>query len=160
MGIRRKTRDTRNRGGFSLVEVMSSLGIVSFGMVALLGLLPIGLKVSRDSRESTAEAQITQYLSNLTRQMSAQRFKAMADSSNPQIFYFDQQGACVQEPLSPDVFYTAIFSTSVSPGTTLPSASDSSYLSASLSTVSVRLTKINNSSPPRTLALHRVFPGP
>ena len=36
-------------GGFSLVEVVISVGIVSFCLLALLGLLSVGLQNNRDS---------------------------------------------------------------------------------------------------------------
>lgn len=42
--------------GFSLVEVVLALGLVSFCMLPLLGLLPMGLGTIRDSRNEAAAA--------------------------------------------------------------------------------------------------------
>ncbi len=143
----------RRAGGFSLVEVVSSLGIISFGLIALLGLLPVGLQVSRDARESTAEAQINQYLTNLARQTAPAHWK---DIVEPRVFTFDRQGLNVPEN-SDEVFYLASLSMEASTGTVLPS--DSNYVSASLSTLRVTLKKSNGSGTARITALHLVTAG-
>lgn len=45
----------RARGGFSLVEIVIALGIFSFCIVVLLGLMPVGLRAARSvSDESNA----------------------------------------------------------------------------------------------------------
>jgi uncharacterized protein (TIGR02598 family) len=41
------------KAGFSLVEVVIALGIVSFALLAVIGLLPIGMQTNRDSVEET-----------------------------------------------------------------------------------------------------------
>lgn len=51
-------------GAFSLVEVVMSLGIVSFAMVGIMSLLPMGLATFRDSINTTTQAQIVQRLLN------------------------------------------------------------------------------------------------
>ncbi|PTX99410.1 hypothetical protein DB346_16315 [Verrucomicrobia bacterium LW23] len=52
------------RSGFSLVEVVLSLGIMSFVLVAILGLVPLGLATLRESMDATARLHITQTLLN------------------------------------------------------------------------------------------------
>ncbi len=47
---------------FTLVEVALSLGIMSFALVALIGMLPVGLSTFRDSVNLTIESQIAQQL--------------------------------------------------------------------------------------------------
>lgn len=44
----------RSQSAFSLVEVSIALGIVSFCLVALIGLLPAGINNNRSSNEETA----------------------------------------------------------------------------------------------------------
>ena len=44
--------------GFSLVEVVIALGITAFCLVAVFGLLPIGLNVNRDSVQQTEAANL------------------------------------------------------------------------------------------------------
>lgn len=143
----------RRAGGFSLVEVVSSLGIISFGLIALLGLLPVGLQVSRDARESTAEAQINQYLTNLARQTSPTHWK---DIVEPRVFCFDRQGLNVPEN-SDEVFYRATLAVEANAGTSLPS--DTDYVSSNLSTLRVTLKKSNGSGAARITALHLVAAG-
>jgi type II secretory pathway pseudopilin PulG len=48
------------RFGFSLVEVVLALGVVSFAIVAILGLIPTGLQTSHSSQEETRSAQMAQ----------------------------------------------------------------------------------------------------
>jgi len=50
--------------GFSLVEVVLALGVMSFGLVSIVGLLPAGLKTMHESVCTTVEAQIAQQLIN------------------------------------------------------------------------------------------------
>ena len=49
------------QGGFSIAEVMLAIGVVAFGLVAVLGVLPIGLTVQKDNREETIIRYDAQY---------------------------------------------------------------------------------------------------
>lgn len=49
---------------FSLVEVTLALGIVGFGMVSVMGLLPVGLTTFRDAMDRSVSAQIVQAVLN------------------------------------------------------------------------------------------------
>ncbi len=51
----------RAHGGFSIAEVMLAIGVVAFGLVAVLGVLPIGLTVQKDNREETIIRYDAQY---------------------------------------------------------------------------------------------------
>lgn len=44
--------------GFSLVEVALALGIVAFGLIALMSLLPTGLNLAKQTAEEAAAANI------------------------------------------------------------------------------------------------------
>lgn len=46
--------------GFSLVEIAMALGIVSFALVALIGMLPVGLRTAADAIQTTNEALVAQ----------------------------------------------------------------------------------------------------
>lgn len=48
--------------GFSLIEVVLCLGIISFAMVSLLGLMPVGLRAFRQSIDVTTQSQIAQQI--------------------------------------------------------------------------------------------------
>jgi uncharacterized protein (TIGR02598 family) len=62
-----KTR-VRRRNGFSLVEVTLALGLVSYALLGLLGLLTVGLTSSRDSSLETALSQIALHASSSYRE--------------------------------------------------------------------------------------------
>jgi uncharacterized protein (TIGR02598 family) len=46
--------------GFTLVEVMLALAIVSIGLITILGLLPTGLRSARDAADNTIAATVVQ----------------------------------------------------------------------------------------------------
>lgn len=48
--------------GFTMIEVAISLGILAFALVAIVGVLPSGLKVQRENREETVVTQDALYL--------------------------------------------------------------------------------------------------
>ena len=81
-------RRRAGRGGFSLAEVVLSLGVVSFAMVSILGLLPVGLNMFQKARSNTVEAQIVQAMSNDILLTDFMHLAAMAD----QAYYFDDSG--------------------------------------------------------------------
>lgn len=58
----------RARGGFSLVETALSLGILSFGFLALISMMALGLKTARQIRDNRTSAQIAQTLVEEARQ--------------------------------------------------------------------------------------------
>ncbi|MDR0534466.1 MAG: Verru_Chthon cassette protein B [Verrucomicrobiales bacterium] len=89
--------------GFSLVEVVLALGILVFCLVALLGLLPMGIQSFRSAMSMTVESQIAQSLSSDLQ---------LTDFSNLRAgtYYFDDQGMLLSDaPNAADarVIYTA-----------------------------------------------------
>lgn len=50
------------QAGFTMVEIALCLGIIAFAMVAILGVLPSGLKVQRENREETIINQDAMFL--------------------------------------------------------------------------------------------------
>ena len=75
--------------GFSLVEVVIALGIVSFAVIAILGLIPSGLNTLKDSTAETVRAQIV-------RSIAASALTANFSSLNTSVS-FDNDG----QPLLP-----------------------------------------------------------
>ena len=109
-----------NGDGFSLVEVMLALAIVSIGLIAILGLLPTGLRSARDAADNTISATVIQDVFSTIR---SSPFTAV-DLNNPYGFppsggplptynlqnnypsitaYFDQAG--FSNPLQQDRYY-------------------------------------------------------
>jgi type II secretory pathway pseudopilin PulG len=50
----------RSRRAFSLVEVVLALGVISFAIVAILGVLPIALQTGHSAQDDTRARQIAQ----------------------------------------------------------------------------------------------------
>jgi len=89
--------------GFSLIEVVLSLGILSFAFVGLMGLIPTGLSSLDTAIDSTVESQILQHISALCRQSTYTALKKNlldinpgADPLNPNRpmpdYFFNEQG--------------------------------------------------------------------
>lgn len=88
----------RAGAAFSLVELVIALGIVSFAMVGLIGLLPIGLTTSREAINTTVESQIVQSLS------SDLLITDFSNLKNAEFFYNEQ--ASPVSPSDPTLVYT------------------------------------------------------
>lgn len=62
--------------GFSLIEVTIALGIVAISLIAIFGLLPMGLTTFRSSIDRTVASQIAQNIINQARQTD---FSSLSD---------------------------------------------------------------------------------
>jgi uncharacterized protein (TIGR02598 family) len=62
--VRKYLNGSGSKKAFSMVEMALAMGVVSFAMVSLLGLLPVGLKIARDTMDITVQSQIMQSISN------------------------------------------------------------------------------------------------
>ena len=74
-----------SEGGFSLVEVVIAIGLASFALMALLGLLPVGLSTYKQSVSSTMGAQIVQRI------FTDAQIASLSNLQNTNRF-FDEQG--------------------------------------------------------------------
>ena len=62
-----------DRCAFSLVEVVLALGVIGFAIVAIIGVIPIGLHTSHSSQDETRAAQVAQAIfSSLASQTQTQ----------------------------------------------------------------------------------------
>ncbi len=69
-----------------------AIGIISFAFVATIGLLPVGLSVSRQAIETTIQSQIVQQLTTQALQTDFSQLGKLADAA---AYYFDDQGKSV-----------------------------------------------------------------
>jgi uncharacterized protein (TIGR02598 family) len=77
-----------HKGGFSLVETVLAMAVMSLAVTVLLGLLPHGLEMSRKAGVSAGEARInTDVIAELS-----QVDWADLSGYNDDRFYFDDQG--------------------------------------------------------------------
>lgn len=84
---RQPPKQRRFTCGFSLIEVVLALGIISIAFVPLMGLLPTGMASFRSSMDRSATVRIAERLGNEARQSD---FDSV--STNLTDRYFDEQG--------------------------------------------------------------------
>jgi uncharacterized protein (TIGR02598 family) len=81
--------ESRKRSGFSLVEVTIAIGIVAFGVIAIMGVLPVAMVTIRDAMDRNTEA-------NLVREFTGEAlrtpFSKLANWVGASPYYFDEQG--------------------------------------------------------------------
>jgi len=90
----------RSEQGFSLVEVALALGVAAFCLLAVFGLLPIGLKTQQTAIEQTAATRIVSAvasdLRNTARSATTSALFAITipanTASSTSISYFDTEG--------------------------------------------------------------------
>lgn len=71
--LRQRVRASGKTTGFSLVEVVIALGIVSFALIAIVGLIPVGLSSLKDSVTDTT---VSLLVTNVREAIVGQPFKA------------------------------------------------------------------------------------
>lgn len=83
--------------GFSLVETALALGVAAFALIALVGVVPLGLQHFRGAIDATVGAQISQRVMTEAYQTEFEQLRATAEVVTPEFFvlparYFDEQG--------------------------------------------------------------------
>jgi len=126
---------------FTLVEVVLALGVASFGLISMLGLLGIGLKNYHDAINTTTEAEITQQIAN---QLELASYSVIA-TNTATTYYFTQEGVATNAA-------GAIYSASVSAPAklTVPggnSASSTNTLTFTISIWSKSSPQVTNAIP-------------
>lgn len=121
------------RSGFSLVEVTLAIGILSFGLLSVIGLMPVGLNAFRQSINASVGTQISQRLMNEKRQTDFVTLIAPANATEYR--YFSDEGDEV--PATSSIFVAKIL---VANASAVPSSGNSRFTNSSLAKVEVRLT--------------------
>ncbi len=125
------------KGGFSLVEVTMALGIVSFAVIGIMGLLPTGLSSLRSAMNQTVEAQIVRSVGS---QSVVAAFTNLASLTN--LAYFDEEGL-------PTESAKAHYTTRVSPSAPVfPGASNVDNLTNSLVALKIEIVARPNPDAP------------
>lgn len=75
--------------GFSLVEVTLAMGLVSFGLLTILGIMPVGMNTLRQAAEQTVESQIVQKIGG---EAALTSFGQLGPNFSGKTFYYDDQG--------------------------------------------------------------------
>lgn len=119
---------------FSLVEVTIALGIVSFALISVLGMMPVGLSTMRAAMDQTTEAQISRRISG---EMMLTPFSRLDTWVSNSPLYFDDQGG-LQTALDQDTRYTVVLRRGVP---VFPGSSNAVNLSSSLATFLLEITR-------------------
>lgn len=103
---------TRSKRGFSLVEVVIALGVVSFAFIGIIGSLPVGIQSMQGAMQQQAKANITQQLrSDLQQIPFATAANPGADYSIEALagvtWYYTSEGMKTDKPA--EAFYEATF---------------------------------------------------
>jgi len=129
-------RPRRELAAFSLVEVTLALGIVSVSLISLLGLLPAGLGVLRDSMDQTVHAQIVQRIAS---GLVTSDFAALSSET----LSFDEEGQLLQTIDDSGARYLATIQETAPSLPGLTSAEDVGRLHDHLKRVRIGISRAN-----------------
>lgn len=87
-----------------MVEVVLALGIMSFALMGIVGLLPVGLSQFRKAIDTTVQAQIVQDATNMIQRTPFADIDSFGTAGNPAVYYYDHEGIRSNEA---DHVYTA-----------------------------------------------------
>ncbi len=104
-------------GGFSLVEVVLAIGIVSFAVLSTFGLLSVANDTNRRARDDQASAQLVQNEFQRIRSLSSVNFPTA--SYQPQ--YYDSNLTDLGSTIGPTAFYRVEMTITPYPTPTPPS---------------------------------------
>ena len=91
----------RSSHGFSLIEVAIAMGIVAFVLVALMGLLSVGLNSGKKSSEDTQVASMASQLAGLWRNSTSNHLTP----KTTRLYYFDRDGQQTNTTQAAAAFY-------------------------------------------------------
>lgn len=97
----RPPSNNRKNTGFSLVEVVLALGVCSFAMIAIVGMIPVGLSTFKDAMNTTVRSQIVQSIAS---DVLLTDFSKLEEITHR---YYDDQGALLDDANTPSLSYTA-----------------------------------------------------
>ena len=132
----------RRSAGYSLVEVMVAVGIVSFGIIAMVSMMPSGLSTFRNSMDRSISSQIAQRIVNEARQTDFATLVGYSGNPSFEYRYFTDEGDEVKSGDSKTRVYAAF--TEVTSPIVVPGASGN-FTNSSVARIRVRVA--NN---PRT----------
>jgi uncharacterized protein (TIGR02598 family) len=95
----------RYDAGFSLVEVVFSLGLVAFALVSMLGLLNVGFS---SGRQAAADTLLVSMASIIEAQLRADPSVTSATMTAPKEYYFNYQGNSVESNSSEVLYYCKV----------------------------------------------------
>lgn len=129
------------RSAFTLVEVTIALGVVSFALLAMIGLIPTGLGSLRNSTQQSVNAQIIQQISSgltATGFLSRTDFSVFASTN----LYFDAEAQPLEGSDGARYLATITVKNPSLPGVI---GSDEQDLASSLKRLGVSISRVDGS---------------
>ncbi|MGD1020536.1 MAG: prepilin-type N-terminal cleavage/methylation domain-containing protein [Verrucomicrobiia bacterium] len=84
-----RSRQSATLHGFSLIEVVIALAVISVGLIAIVGLIPQGIQSARDAGDNTLAATIVQDTLNAIRQQALTTWPPFSTQLS---YYYDATG--------------------------------------------------------------------
>lgn len=143
---RRPCLHPTRRKGFSLVEVVLAIGVVAFAFVAILGLLPAGLGISRQAMEASVGSQIAQRVihdaqqsdfSELLKDAGGKTITGTNQTGRKAERYFDDQGEELPATRRSSAIYHV--NTRITAATAMPKTGTSNLDNRHLAVVTVQV---------------------
>lgn len=94
-GSRESLIEKRKNDAFSLVEVTLALGIISFALIAVLGLLPVGLRSVKNANDQAGAANVLNAIAGCVRSASSTNSVDYTNTFSGQSITFSVGGAAV-----------------------------------------------------------------
>lgn len=138
----------RGEAGFSLVETAMAVGLLSFALIAVIGLQPVGLTTLRSSQDSTTETQIVRMMAGEIGQTDF----AQIENYEASPVYFDADGQRVDDPGASRYRLQAKVVPVSSDFSPFPSAPPD--IGSSLKTVRLEITLLPAGTPGRVHTFH------
>jgi uncharacterized protein (TIGR02598 family) len=146
--VERLTPSRGTRAGFSLVETAMAVGILSFALITIIGLQPVGLTTLRSSMDSTTETQIIRQIAGEIGQTDFARIDAYEGTP----LYFDADGKRVSDSAVSRYQLEAKVVEASSDFSPFPSAP--ADIGSSLKTVRLAITLLPAGTPGRVHTFH------
>ena len=132
MRCMKKTSQKNYNPAFSLVEVVMAIGITSFSMLVILGLLPVGLNAVQRTTVQVGETEIARQVRADLEQLPLTGTTDSIQALNGTTYYYSQQGTKL--PSAAGAYFGATFAVG---GPTVPGAPTSFGNSAQNVTVTL-----------------------
>ncbi len=140
------TRIRKQSGAsFSLVEVVLALGVVGFAIIAILGVIPVGLKASRGSQDETRAAHIAQ---SIFASLSSQVLKRDATGQPVLSGGQTQLNDAVKIPLPNNQSFSVDLTSSATPATASIYADNDGRITSAATGAAYAITILTNNLPP------------
>lgn len=126
----------RKQSGFSLIEVTLAIGVMSFALLALFGVMPVGMATLRDAMDRTTESQIVRQIGATALLMP---YSDLSKELSGKTFYYDQEGTLLTQSPAARPEGTRYSAQATLQAPSFPGSSSATNLTASLWSVRIAL---------------------